>query len=58
MAFIIRPVFNILWGYFQSKNHKLTNDYQYNSRVNIFDIDMFLHMNHAQYLVVCILYKF
>lgn len=52
MAYYVRTVYNLILGMF-SKIKSPTDDYVWRSRCGLFDIDMFLHMNHAQYFAVC-----
>jgi acyl-ACP thioesterase len=52
MAYFSRALYNILWGLFHPKISLTKNQYLWSSRVGITDIDMFLHMNHSQYLSV------
>ena len=53
MAFYVRNLYGQFWGKYISKYVPFTEEFVWNSRASIFDVDQFLHINNAMYLRLC-----
>lgn len=53
MSFFIRNWYSGFWGKHFAKKVDITEEFEWPSRVNIFDIDVYMHVNNASYLRLC-----